>query len=52
MKDNSRKFEIFATIITAVSVIMILDDYIYKLSAAQKVAICIFDFIVVVILAV
>jgi hypothetical protein len=52
MKNNSRKFELFVTIITAVSVIMILDDYIYKLSAAQKVAIYIFDFSVVVILAV
>jgi hypothetical protein len=52
MKNNSRKFELFVTIITAISVIMILDDYVYKLSAAQKVAIYIFDFIVVVILAV
>ncbi|HJT46691.1 MAG TPA: hypothetical protein VJ729_00805 [Nitrososphaeraceae archaeon] len=49
MKNNSRMFELFVTIITAVSVIMILDDYIYKLSGAQKVAIYIFDFIVVVI---
>jgi voltage-gated potassium channel len=52
VKNYGRMFELFVTIITAISVIMILDDYIYKLSADQKVALYIFDFIVVVILAV
>lgn len=51
-KNNVRTFELFVTVMTAVSVIMILDDYIYKLSADQKSVIYVFDFVVVVILAV
>src|SRR5919199_4919298 len=52
MKNYGRIFELFVTIITAISVIMILDDYIYKLSSDQKLTLYIFDFIVVIILAV
>jgi voltage-gated potassium channel len=52
IRNTGRKFELFVTIITALSVIMIIGDYLYKLSADQKLAMYIFDFVVVVILAV
>jgi len=50
-KNSVRTFELFVTIMTAISVMMILDDYIYKLSEDQKLALYLFDFVVVVILA-
>ena len=50
--ENNRTFELFVTILSAISVFIILIDYAYNLSAAQKQAVYIFDFIVVVILAI